>query len=93
MPDAFAEAGHGGHFFGTTHTLENFRDCFYRPLLFSTENYERWASRGGKDAAERARDRLADARGELRAACAARRRRARRASTEYVDAPQKELGD
>ena len=31
--------------------------CFYRPLLFSTENYERWASRGGKDATERARDR------------------------------------
>jgi trimethylamine--corrinoid protein Co-methyltransferase len=42
VPDAFAEAGHGGHFFGTTHTLEHFRDCFYRPLLFSTENYERW---------------------------------------------------
>ena len=77
VPDAFAEAGHGGHFFGTTHTLENFRDCFYRPLLFSTENYERWASRGGKDATERARDRLADARGELRAARAARRRRPR----------------
>lgn len=54
VPDAFAEAGHGGHFFGTTHTLENFRSCFYRPLLFSTENYERWASRGGKDATERA---------------------------------------
>ena len=80
VPDAFAEAGHGGHFFGTTHTLENFRNCFYRPLLFSTENYERWASRGGKDATERARDRLADARGELRAARAARRRRAWHAS-------------
>ena len=54
--------------------------CFYRPLLFSTENYERWASRGGKDA-DGARPRPAGrARGELRAARAARRRRARRAS-------------
>ena len=92
VPDAFAEAGHGGHFFGTTHTLENFRDCFYRPLLFSTENYERWASRGGMDATERARDRLAtleasyeppaplddDVRGRLE---------------EYVARRQKELGD
>ena len=54
VPDAHAEVGHGGHFFGTTHTLENFRDCFYRPLLFSTENFERWKKRGSLDAADRA---------------------------------------
>jgi trimethylamine---corrinoid protein Co-methyltransferase len=55
--ESFAEAGHGGHFFGTAHTLENFRDCFYRPLAFSTEGYERWLTGGGKDTAVRAETR------------------------------------
>ena len=63
-----------------------------RPLLFSTENYERWASRGGLDAVARARDRLAvleasyeppaplddDVRGRIE---------------DYVTRRQKELGD
>jgi trimethylamine--corrinoid protein Co-methyltransferase len=52
--DAHAEVGYGGHFFGAAHTLERFRDCFYRPLLSSTENYERWERGGGQDAAQRA---------------------------------------
>jgi trimethylamine--corrinoid protein Co-methyltransferase len=52
--DAHQEVGYGGHFFGAAHTLERFRDCFYRPLLSSTENFERWQSRGGLDAADRA---------------------------------------
>ena len=34
--DAHQEVGHGGHFFGAAHTLDHFRDCFYRPLLSST---------------------------------------------------------
>jgi trimethylamine--corrinoid protein Co-methyltransferase len=36
------------------HTLERFRECFYRPLLSSTENFDRWTRNGGMDAAERA---------------------------------------
>ena len=51
---AHEEVGHGGHFLGATHTLERFRDCFYRPLLSSTENFERWKSKGERDAATRA---------------------------------------
>jgi trimethylamine--corrinoid protein Co-methyltransferase len=51
---AHEEVGHGGHFLGAAHTLERFRECFYRPLLSSTENFERWSRNGGKDAAERA---------------------------------------
>jgi trimethylamine--corrinoid protein Co-methyltransferase len=51
---AHEEVGHGGHFLGATHTLERFRDCFYRPLLSSTENFERWKKMGSRDAAERA---------------------------------------
>ena len=51
---AHQEVGPGGHFLGAAHTLERFRECFYRPLLSSTENFERWTRNGGKDAAERA---------------------------------------
>jgi trimethylamine---corrinoid protein Co-methyltransferase len=51
---AHLEVGHGGHFLGAEHTLERFRECFYRPLLSSTENFERWKRNGGSDSAERA---------------------------------------
>jgi trimethylamine--corrinoid protein Co-methyltransferase len=52
--DAHQEVGSGGHFLGAAHTLLHFRDCFYRPLLSSTENFDRWTRNGGKDAVERA---------------------------------------
>jgi trimethylamine---corrinoid protein Co-methyltransferase len=88
---AHQEVGQGGHFLGAAHTLERFRECFYRPLLSSTENYERWSRNGGKDAAARASDIWRktleeyeepaldnDVKDELRA---------------YVDRRRKELGD
>ena len=53
--DAHVEVGHGGHFLGAAHTMERFRTCFYRPLLSSSENYERWMRNGGVDANGRAR--------------------------------------
>src|SRR3954462_15602420 len=40
--DAHQEVGSGGHFLGAAHTLMHFRDCFYRPLLSSTDNFDRW---------------------------------------------------
>jgi trimethylamine:corrinoid methyltransferase-like protein len=52
--DAHEEVGPGGHFLGAAHTLERFRTCFYRPLLSSTENFDRWQRNGGADAAARA---------------------------------------
>ncbi|MPZ60374.1 MAG: trimethylamine methyltransferase [Propionibacteriales bacterium] len=52
--DAHEEVGQGGHFLGAMHTMERFRTCFYRPLLSSSENYERWMRGGGADAAARA---------------------------------------
>jgi trimethylamine--corrinoid protein Co-methyltransferase len=52
--DAHVEVGHGGHFLGAAHTMDRFRTCFYRPLLSSSENYERWMRNGGVDAAHRA---------------------------------------
>ena len=51
---AHVEVGHGGHFLGAEHTMERFRELFYRPLLSSSANYERWVRQGGKDAAARA---------------------------------------
>ena len=52
--DAHEEVGHGGHFLGAMHTMERFRTCFYRPLLSSSENYERWNRNGGNDTSARA---------------------------------------
>src|SRR5438309_4554027 len=51
---AHEEVGAGGHFLGAVHTLERFRECFYRPLLSSTENFDRWTKKGGRDTKARA---------------------------------------
>ena len=51
---AHEEVGHAGHFFGAAHTLEHFRDCFYRPEVWTTDNYSAWQKKGGKDATQRA---------------------------------------
>jgi trimethylamine--corrinoid protein Co-methyltransferase len=51
---AHEEVRHGGHFLGAAHTMERFRTCFYRPMLSSTANFERWLRQGGKDTAARA---------------------------------------
>jgi len=52
--DAHVEVGHGGHFLGAAHTMDRFRTCFYRPMLSSSENFERWTRGGSVDAAGRA---------------------------------------
>src|ERR1700751_645098 len=52
--DAHTEVGAGGHFLGAAHTLERFRECFYRPLLSSTENFDRWTKKGSRDTTARA---------------------------------------
>jgi trimethylamine--corrinoid protein Co-methyltransferase len=52
--DAHVEVGHGGHFFGAQHTLERFRECFWRPTVASTENHDRWTRNGSLQHSERA---------------------------------------
>jgi len=52
--DAHLEVGHGGHFLGAAHTMERFRDCFYRPFLTNSDNFERWTRLGAKDSKMRA---------------------------------------
>jgi trimethylamine--corrinoid protein Co-methyltransferase len=52
--DAHLEVGHGGHFLGAAHTMERFRTCFYRSMVSSSDNYERWVRNGALDTAARA---------------------------------------
>lgn len=54
--DAHLEVGHGGHFLGAAHTMERFRDCFYRPFLTNSDNYERWTRLGSRDTRARAEE-------------------------------------
>jgi trimethylamine--corrinoid protein Co-methyltransferase len=56
--DAHVEVGQGGHFFGAQHTLERFRDCFWRASVASTENFDRWTRGGSLDHAARAARRV-----------------------------------
>jgi trimethylamine--corrinoid protein Co-methyltransferase len=51
---AMAEAGPGGHFFGTRHTLERYETAFYSPLLSDWRNFETWRDGGSHTATERA---------------------------------------
>ena len=52
--DAIADVGHGGHFFGTQHTLDRFETAFYSPLLSDWSNFENYTDRGSVDATQRA---------------------------------------
>ena len=52
--DAIADVGHGGHFFGTAHTLERYETAFYSPLVSDWSNFENWTDRGGETATTRA---------------------------------------
>ncbi|MFV2031070.1 MAG: trimethylamine methyltransferase family protein [Gammaproteobacteria bacterium] len=52
--DSVREAGHGGHFFATSHTLANYTTAFYEPLVSDWSNFETWSENGGLTAYERA---------------------------------------
>jgi trimethylamine---corrinoid protein Co-methyltransferase len=88
---AHVEVGQGGHFLGCEHTLERFRTCFYRPLLSSTENFERWKRGGGHDATARAGDIFRRTLDEYEAPALDDAVRAELA--EYVTRRRAELGD
>ena len=44
MPSS--KAGHGGHFFGTSHTMANYTTAFYEPLVSDWSNFETWSENG-----------------------------------------------
>lgn len=52
--DAMAEAGPGGHFFGTAHTLERYETAFYGPMVSDWRNFETWEEHGSLTATQRA---------------------------------------
>ena len=52
--DAIREAGPGGHFFGTGHTMARYETAFHAPLLSNWDSYPTWRDRGGIDARARA---------------------------------------
>ena len=52
--DAIKEAGHGGHFFATAHTMANYTTAFHEPMVSDWSNFETWTENGGLTALERA---------------------------------------
>jgi trimethylamine--corrinoid protein Co-methyltransferase len=52
--DAMAEVGPGGHFFGTSHTLERYENAFYQPLVADWRNFETWQDAGSPTTAQNA---------------------------------------
>ena len=54
--DAIAEVGPSGHFFGTKHTLNRYKNAFYRPILSDWRNFETWEEDGAKTATMRANE-------------------------------------
>ena len=52
--DAIRDAGHGGHFFGTAHTIDLYKTAFYEPLVSDWSNFETWSENGSLTAYQRA---------------------------------------
>lgn len=52
--DVIESVGHGGHFFGTEHTLARYETAFYAPLVSDWDNYDNWKERGSLTATQRA---------------------------------------
>ncbi len=52
--DTITEVGPGGHFFGTDHTQQRYKDAFYSPVLSDWRNFESWEEAGRPDAMQKA---------------------------------------
>ncbi len=52
--EAIAEVGPAGHFFGTQHTQDRYKDAFYEPLVSDWRNFETWDEAGQPTAFEKA---------------------------------------
>ena len=51
---AVKDVGPGGHFFGTQHTMDRYKDAFYAPLISDWRNFESWQEAGSPDALQKA---------------------------------------
>ena len=52
--EAVRDVGPGGHYFGTQHTMDRYKDAFYSPLISDWRNFESWEEAGSPDALQRA---------------------------------------
>lgn len=52
--DSIAEVGPGGHHFGTSHTINHYRNAFYKPIVSDRRGYDNWMDDGAADAYQRA---------------------------------------
>jgi trimethylamine---corrinoid protein Co-methyltransferase len=52
--DAIAEAGVGGHFFGTAQTMAQYETAFHPPMLSNWDSYPNWLAKGAEEAPARA---------------------------------------
>lgn len=52
--DAIADVGPGGHFFGTQHTQDRYRNAFYMPFISDWRNFESWSEAGAPTARDHA---------------------------------------
>jgi len=52
--ETIAEVGPGGHFFGTQHTQDRFRDAFFAPMVSDWRNFESWEEAGSPTALDHA---------------------------------------
>ncbi len=52
--------GPGGHYLTQKHTLDHFRDVFWKPGLMNRMTREQWEEEGSKDMAEVVRDKTLD---------------------------------
>ena len=52
--EAIAEVGPAGHFFGTQHTQDRYRNEFYEPLISDWRNFEAWTEAGQPNAFDKA---------------------------------------
>ena len=48
--ETIAEVGPGGHYFGTQHTQDRFRDAFFAPMVSDWRNFESWEEAGSPSA-------------------------------------------
>ena len=52
--EAMREVQPGGHYFGTSHTMERYDSAFYSPIVSDWTNFEAWKEAGSLDSAQRA---------------------------------------
>ena len=54
--ETIGEVSPGGHFLGTSHTMERYKQAFHHPFLSDWRNYEAWTEAGAPDTTARATD-------------------------------------